>query len=51
MQGIMSQNFDLGPSFHFMKCRNNYFEIILKVYREELMNVHRKFQVKNMRGD
>ena len=22
MQGSMSQNFDLGPSFDFMKCRN-----------------------------
>ena len=22
MQGSVSQNFDLGPSFDFMKCRN-----------------------------
>ena len=22
MEGSMSQNFDIGPSFHFMKCRN-----------------------------
>ena len=24
-------NFDLGPSFQFMKCRKNYFENIPKV--------------------
>ena len=25
MEGSLSQNFDLGPSFHFMKCRKLYF--------------------------
>ena len=24
MQGNLSQNYDLGPSFYFMKCRNLY---------------------------
>ena len=23
----MSQNLDIGPSFHFMKCRNKYFDL------------------------
>ena len=29
IEGSMSQNFDLGPSFHFMKCRKLHF---LKTY-------------------
>ena len=32
MQGSLSQNFDLGPSFNFIKCRKKYFESILKIY-------------------
>ena len=34
MQGNVSQNFDLGPSFYFMKCRKKYFENILKIYQK-----------------
>ena len=26
MQGIMSQHFDIGPSFHFMKSRKLYLK-------------------------
>ena len=25
-EGSLSQNFDLGPSFSFMKCREKYFD-------------------------
>ena len=34
MQRSVSQNVDLGPSFHFMKCRKKYFENILKIYQK-----------------
>ena len=34
MQGSLSQNFDLGPSFNFMKCRKKDFENILKIYQK-----------------
>ena len=34
MQGSMSQNFDLGPSFNFMKYRKKDFENILKIYQK-----------------
>ena len=33
MQGSLSQIFDLGPSFNFMKCRIKDFENILKIYQ------------------
>ena len=32
MQGGMSQNFDLGPSFDFMKCRNLNIKKMKKSY-------------------
>ena len=31
MEGIMSQNFDLGPSFNFIKCRKLHLKKIQKV--------------------
>ena len=30
MEGSMSQNFDIGPSFHFMKSRKLFFKYKLK---------------------
>ena len=40
MQGKVSQNVDLGPSFHFMKCRKTYFENILKMYQKLPVFLH-----------
>ena len=31
MKGIMSQNFDSGPSFYFMKCRRLYIKNVKKL--------------------
>ena len=33
MEGTMSQNFDLGPKFYFMKCRKLVLKKCLKVTR------------------
>ena len=50
MQGSVSQNFDLGPSFYFMKCRKTYFENILKIYQKKLKKSHTKCQARIFRG-
>ena len=33
MEGCVSQNFYLGPSFHLMKCRNLYYKKMQNVTR------------------
>ena len=37
MQGSVSQNFDLGPSFDFMKCRN--LNVTSQTAKSELLKV------------
>ena len=32
MEGSVSQNFDIGPSFNFMKCRNLHLKEWVKRY-------------------
>ena len=41
MQGRVSQNFDLGPSYHFMKCIKKYFENILKISQKLPVFLHK----------
>ena len=50
MQGSMSRNFDLGPSFHFMKCRKKDFENILKIY-QKFFYIKSKLRPKSKFGD
>ena len=38
MEGSVSQNFDLGPNFHFMKCRSLYLKKWQKVTRFLTLN-------------
>ena len=49
MEGTMSQNYDLGPRFYFMKCRKLGLKKCLKVTRLFCDKIRTKTLIKNLR--
>ena len=49
MQGRVSQNFDLGPSFDFMKCRNLNIKKMTKSYPFFLHKIKSRTLIKKLR--
>ena len=49
MEGSLSQNSNLGLSFHFIKCRSLHFEKYQKVTRFFLHKIKTRPEIRNLR--